>query len=215
MVETFRRVGVVGAERLKPSDQAYDGVISPILGLGPRAGDGLNEPMNRHRRRAILEGVMFHKRKFGERRERPRALSLVVDRALDEGQGDALRRAVRKKRHQRFGRRTLRRRVVNREIEGRGDAARIRRAARGRGDEARRLRRVFGEAHLRPPASRCRMVERQRQPPQRLRKRPRAHFVPASGAMHEKCNGFRDRQHVERDKLCSFKCCRWRGRWAF
>ena len=154
--------------------------------------------MHRHRRRAVLERVMLDERQFGKRGERRHALALVVDCALDEGQRDALRRTVRKKRHQRFGRRALRDRVVNREIEGRGDAARIGRAARRRGDEARRLRRVVGEAHLRPLASGRRMVERQRQPAQRVRKRPRARFVAAPGAIHEKRNGFGDRQHVER-----------------
>ena len=64
--------------------------------------------MHRHRRRAVLERVMLDERHFGERGERCHALGLVVDRALDERHRDALRRTVREKRHERFGRRALR-----------------------------------------------------------------------------------------------------------
>ena len=88
--------------------------------------------MHRHRRRAVLERVMLDERQFGERGERRHALALVGERALDKNQGNALRRAVCQKRHQLFCLRALLDRIVNREIEGRGDAAWIGRSARAR-----------------------------------------------------------------------------------
>src|SRR3984957_1127452 len=44
---------------------------------------------------------------------------------------------------------------------------------------------------------------RERQPAQRLRKRPRARLVAAPGAPVEKRDGISDRQHIERDLLRS------------
>ena len=191
-------VAVIRIDRRKPCDQALDGALRGRLGIRSCSRHGLHEAMHRHRRRAVLERVMLDERHFGESGERCHALGLVVYCALDERHRYALRRTLGEKRHECFGRRALPYRVVNREIEGRGDAARIARAARCCGNEARCLRRVGGKAHLCPLASGCRMVERERQPAQRLRKRPCARFVAAPGTVLEKGHRFLDRQHVER-----------------
>jgi hypothetical protein len=45
------------------------------------------------------------------------------------------------------------------------------------------------------------MIERERQPAQRVRKRPCTRFVAAPRTARKKHDGFRDRQHVERHFL--------------
>ena len=108
--------------------------------------------MHSDRRRAVLERVMLDERQFGKRGERLPALGLVVDCALDERHRYALWRTLSQKRHKRFGRRALRYCIVNREIEGRGDASRITRASRRCGNEARCRRGVSGKAQVCPRA---------------------------------------------------------------
>ena len=155
--------------------------------------------MHGHRRRAILEQVVSDEGDFCERGERRHAFALVVDCALDERQWNAIGRAKREKRHQIFGCGTLLDRIVNREAKGRGEAARIGRAARCGIHKAGRFCGIGGEAHSRPLAEGSRMVERERQPPQSLSKRVSSRFIAASGAIHEKRDGLGDRQHVERN----------------
>ena len=155
-------VALAGIDRHQPCNQSPDGILRRTGCLRPSSCHDLHETMHRHRGCAVLEGVVLQERHFCQRGERLQALRFVLDRALDQRHWDALGRALGEIRHERFCRRTLRHRLGDGEVEGRGDAPRITHAARRRTNKARGLRRVVGEAHLRALAvGRC-MVESER-----------------------------------------------------
>ena len=123
-------VAVLGIDRHQPCNQSPYGILRRAFCLRPRSCHCLHETMHRHRRRAVLEGVVLQERDFGERGERLQALRFVLNRALDQRHWDALGRALGEIRHERFRRWALRHGLGDGEVEGRGDAPGIARAAR-------------------------------------------------------------------------------------
>src|SRR5215831_2180117 len=190
----------LGIDRRQPCNQALDGILGRSARLGPCSSHRLHDAMHRHGRSAVLKGVVLHERNFGKRGEALHALRFILNRTFDQCHWDAVGRTLSEISDQCLRRLRLSHSFCDGEVEGRGDAPGIPHAMGRSINKAPNLPRVVGEPHLRALAVGRRMVEREREATEDLRKRLCPSISTSRAALKEG-NGFLKRQHLKRDLI--------------